>query len=819
MRRIVFCSLSLILLTSDAYANGFLVGSSEGVDIQGARQKALIVIDEGIEELVLEVRFEGAVEDFAWLVPLPAAPEMRVVERETFKMLSRATRTVDMGRSRRSGFALSGESSDEVSVLERKLVGIYDIAVLAGGAGGGIVAWLAEHGFRLPAHATPVIDQYLARDWVFAAMRISPTAASEDASLGKHLADGTIQPVMFRFPSAEPVYPLKISSIMGHPAEVLLYVIAKDPLVCRNTEAVDWRNDVFGSVNLDRFQIPDHLAHHEGTNVRRDTTYYITEIAERHFTDQGGAVLTKLRATFAPEQMVDLTFESYSPIDELAADDLGRRIQAAIYLGTRPSREAVVPLLELMWGSNASLIDQEDALQYFREFRHYPDQDVTTALWALGRIGADEAVEDVTRWVQGPNPRCALEALNTLLELTPQTATEICVEILSGIRSHLVECREERAIVVLARDWLIAYGDLVSVPGLRTIVKDKYSPKSWDEYNSNVTDLGLYALVAAAACGDKTAQAELLNDMKQAAVALNVPSVRGMISNYPAAMTLGIAILHSRYGTQGAPLQVVEELLAYRPAVKESLFRKLADDQELGPRMDGVRAVMLSKLETPEDRDFSLLNEIWDRALDQPRNLRVKFRGSLAANDTVTYNVDAIAAAYALGTHGRVADLLACWQDVDWDDVDMKGELALALCLTGDPEAVPTLLEYVRTIWNHNAAMPKLTSVLGRVPLPPYGWPNGAPLDLRYRAGRIVDFIVEHAWDEVLALVADGSLHPQHRIFWALEPMPWWDYPTTRYVELLRELRSLTEVELMRKRIDWKIDQAVRTMTLLQARN
>ncbi|MBU1072876.1 DUF2330 domain-containing protein, partial [bacterium] len=378
MRRIVFCSLSFILLTSAAYADGCFVWRSEDVDIREPRQKALIVFAEGVEELVLAVQCEGAVEDFAWLVPLPSAPEVRVVELETFEMLRQATRLADMGRSSRFDFARSAESGDDVNVLDRRTVGIYDIAVLEGGAGGGLVAWLAEQGFRIPAHATPVIDSYLDRDWVFAAMRISPTAVSEGAPLVESLADGTIQPVMFRFACDEPVYPLQISSIMQRQAEVLLYVVAEDALVCSNTEAVDWEVGVFGRMDADRFMIPDYLAHYEGTNVLRDTTSYMTETATRYFTERDGAALTRLRATFAPDQMMDLVFGSYPAIEELASDDLARRIQAATYLGVRPSRDAVAPLMEMMWRSNANLIDQEDALQFYWEIGYYPDQDVVS---------------------------------------------------------------------------------------------------------------------------------------------------------------------------------------------------------------------------------------------------------------------------------------------------------------------------------------------------------------------------------------------------------------------------------------------------------
>lgn len=813
MRRFMYCIL-LLTIASSAGATGGFVGHGELTGVQAPRQRALIVFDDGLEDLVLEVDYDNALEDFAWLIPLPNRPEIRAVERETFEMLAAATRLADRGRSIRVGYAANQDESAEVAVLERKIVGAAEIAVLAGGAGGGLADWLREQGFELPDRATPIIDDYLARGWLFAAVRVATTPAGEGAVMVEKVVDGTIQPLLFRFASEEPVYPLGIGAITGGPADVRLYIVADEPMACANAGGVDWRVDVHGRIKADEFAIPDHLAHHAGTSVRRDTLYYVTETAARHFAAERGAVLTRLSADVAPEQMADLSFAPLSMIEELAADDLNRRSQAATYLGARPSREAVVPLLEMMWRSNAALIDQDDAMQYFRSDGVFPDQDVVSALWALGRIGAPEALEDVKRWAQGENSRCALEALNTLGELAPASATESALDVLAGERAAFKTSKEEEAIVVWAKDWLIANGGPECRETLEDIVDDRYTAKAWTGYNLRTVDRNLFALLAAAAADVELAQDILKDHIRAAVMELDAPGRPGLIGNYPTAVAMGAAILHSRYGSGGAPLIAVEDHLAERPDVLSELFRGMAHEAGLATPANGVRAVLLAKLPDLDARDAELLGDIWKQALEQPRRMRTRFRGTHAPSDTVTYNVDAVAAAYAMGLQGRTADLLDCWREVGWEDPDLKGELALALALTDDPAGAPAVLEYVRTIWNRNAAVPSLREALARVAPPPFDWPDSVPLDLRYRVQPLAEYLAAHAWPEIAALVADESLDPLHRAFWALDPLPWWDDPTARYVTVLRDLRDLVDSELLVQRLDWKIDQAERTMAL-----
>jgi hypothetical protein len=815
MRRVLFCALILAVGASVAHADGCFVWSSSYLDIQQPRQKALIVHADGVEELVLSAQFEGAGEDFAWLVPLPSPPEIRLVERETFAMLDSATRVPDRGKSSSYGYAFSKADDERAVELAQYVADVFDIAVFTDGDGEGLSGWLAERGYQLPGNAGPILDDYIGRGWSIAAVSIAPTAEGVDAALVETVPSGTVRPVLFRFASEEPVYPLRLGAAMGRPVDVKLYVVAEEPLVCRDAGDVDWEIGVFGRLTSDEFELPDHLAHYPGTSVPLDTLYYVTGVARRFFGGGDAAPLTRLSATFAPGQMTDLAFAPYDPYAELASSDLDRRIQAATYLGARPNRADVAPLIEMMWASNAHLIDQDDAMQFFWAEGYYPEQDLVAALWALGRIDAAESVEEVTRWARMDNARCALEALATLGKLDQKAATDLAAGILAGARSQLPDCDEERAIAVWAKNMLIAHGGAEHAPVLAQSVAERYDPETWRSYIPQTVDLGLFSLLAAVACGDEDATVELRTRMKEVAIELGKPGRPGLVGNYPTAVTYGAAILQSWYGTEGKVIRAVETHFADRPDLRHALFSWLSRHPEIGGTLDGIRAVMISKLDDLDEQDAILVRKIWDHALEQPRRMRVRFRDAHAPTDTVTYNVDAVAAAYTLGVHGRAADLLDCWHDVGWDDPDLKGELALALCLTDDPAGVPAVLEYVRTVWDRNAAVPSLAEAVAREFVPPYDWPSGAPLDLRYRAQVIANYIIEHAWDEVAVLVADEGLHPYLRLFWALDPLAWWDHPSEQLVMQLEALRPLVESERMHERIDWTLERTRRTMALL----
>jgi len=221
----------LVLISSVAttWADGCFVWN-QGADLLEPSQKAVIYWADGQETLLMQVKYAGAAEDFAWIVPLPSRPEIEVIEpdQSPFAELSLFTQ-------RRSSQATMGpDSAISVEVIEKKVVGVYEVAVLVSDNAGALNKWLNDNGYSFPKEHQDVLEYYSQKQWVYIAMRIHESALNIDTT--KKLKAGTLQPIRFKFATDEMIYPLKISSVNSGYSDLLLYVLAEAPMVVRDAE-------------------------------------------------------------------------------------------------------------------------------------------------------------------------------------------------------------------------------------------------------------------------------------------------------------------------------------------------------------------------------------------------------------------------------------------------------------------------------------------------------------------------------------------------------------------------------------------------------
>ena len=216
----------LFVLPGAASADGVFVWD-RGVDLEEPTQKAVILHTDGVEDLILQADYAGEASDFAWVVPLPTTPEVNSVGEDVFEELSEYTQL--RGRHGYRGEAAVSESGGAVQTLERKRLGIYDVAVLVAQEGSTLVEWLRQNGFQLPPEGLDVVEDYVRRGWVFTAVRVLP--GEGQAGTGESPSEQTLMPLKFTFPSREIVYPLKISSLNKGETEILIYVLNDDVVI------------------------------------------------------------------------------------------------------------------------------------------------------------------------------------------------------------------------------------------------------------------------------------------------------------------------------------------------------------------------------------------------------------------------------------------------------------------------------------------------------------------------------------------------------------------------------------------------------------
>jgi len=255
-----------------------------GSDIYEPEQKAVIFYHRGREELILSVRYEGAAEEFAWLVPLPEPPGIEEADFAVFELMSRLapSKRPHYGMSRNAGTL--GMEEDNVEVIERRTVGAFDITVLRSSDASILREWLEERGFEYDRDVEEVLREYIDKGWCFVAMRIAPSREGEEVEA--LLSHGTIDPLRFSFATPRPVYPLRISSLNPGSSEVLIYVLG---------------DTVYGHPRMNL----EFAEAWQGIQV--GVMKGFSELA-RDMEREGGCAVCKLRAAFRPPEMEDLYF-------------------------------------------------------------------------------------------------------------------------------------------------------------------------------------------------------------------------------------------------------------------------------------------------------------------------------------------------------------------------------------------------------------------------------------------------------------------------------------------------------------------------------
>jgi len=249
--------LALVSLpVRSAFADGcFVFKWNKSIDINEPTQKAIIVHDAGRENMLLQVRYEGPLQEFGWLIPVPSVPVVEKGSMEPFYEVSQLTQR-DMawrGGATLGGRGGKGIENDGVKVVEVKTVGVYEVSILSAQDSGSLDRWLKAHDYNIPEGKAAIVDDYIRNGWYFIAAKIqldrnvafklvssaSPKASEETGQarkiLERKLAAGELHPLLISFDSPRCIFPLKISSVTGKPSEISLYVISHEPLLNKAT--------------------------------------------------------------------------------------------------------------------------------------------------------------------------------------------------------------------------------------------------------------------------------------------------------------------------------------------------------------------------------------------------------------------------------------------------------------------------------------------------------------------------------------------------------------------------------------------------------
>ena len=264
--------LGLLLANQLSYADGAFIPPAKKKMPDIPVQRALIKYQGGTEALIIESTLSGENGDYGWIIPVPNKPtkfvkispgllktmsyqiQPKIHHEERydkvfgfrieafFGMLVVLTCFGTMRWGLRGGMlplvllvvsiymipnfiyygsgpgALS-KANPLVKITTSTIVGNYDVLVLEVQDRSVLNTWLANRGFsKFPVEAAPIIDDYIARGWVFA-VAILKTIGGETT---------TPHPILLEFETDQPVYPMRLTGLHGSTLYLELYFVGQN---------------------------------------------------------------------------------------------------------------------------------------------------------------------------------------------------------------------------------------------------------------------------------------------------------------------------------------------------------------------------------------------------------------------------------------------------------------------------------------------------------------------------------------------------------------------------------------------------------------
>jgi len=334
--------LTLAFALPAAACGGFFC-SPAIAPIDQAAEEIVFAYDEeqGLVEMHIEITYDGQSDDFAWVLPVPAEPELFLSSNDMFAQLSAATaptfttnlvqegrcaRPVRLGCASFEASLSGGVAQDGIYVVDEERIGPYDTVTLQAESADALLTWLTDNNYDLPSEIEPLLEVYISATSHFVAMRL---AADQDT--------GDIEPIAMRYPASGMAIPIQLTAIAAAADMPLrVYVFADERAVPEsylsveiNEAAIDW---VGGGSNY--YEVVEAAAN------EADGHAFVTEFAGKSdvAADFGSdsllielvsryPYLTRMTAVLSPDEMtVDPTFVLNKMLPDVAKDHVADMI-------------------------------------------------------------------------------------------------------------------------------------------------------------------------------------------------------------------------------------------------------------------------------------------------------------------------------------------------------------------------------------------------------------------------------------------------------------------------------------------------------------
>jgi MYXO-CTERM domain-containing protein len=222
---LVFAAPMLMPSAAQACGGTFCDAGPTAMPVDQTGENVLFHIGANSVEAHIQIQVDPNAEadQFAWLLPLTTVPEFSVGSQILFDNILAAsvprygiTNNFDFcgggdwseegGEANDTGGDPTGDGDDGgpggPSVVFQDTVGAFEIVVLEGGTVASIMQWLGDNGYQQDPAAEPILAEYLAEGFVFAAFKLAVESGVED-----------VHPIVIRYDGTEPCVPIRLTRI------------------------------------------------------------------------------------------------------------------------------------------------------------------------------------------------------------------------------------------------------------------------------------------------------------------------------------------------------------------------------------------------------------------------------------------------------------------------------------------------------------------------------------------------------------------------------------------------------------------------------
>ncbi len=279
---------------TDVIACGCFARPAPDVDILQAGELVVFAERDGKVTMQVQISYSGPAENFAWLLPVPAEPELSIGAEELFLELDRRTQPTFNaqiqfarncgGANARDGAAgrtldggVQAPPAPEIEV-SRQFVGPYEAVVVDASNREDLTAWLNANGFFVADPDGTALEPYVRPGAYFLALKLQSDRTS-----------GDIAPIVLEFDAAMPMIPISLTRVGATPdMPIYVWVLGEARAIPRN-----FRNVVINMEHIDWLR--------GGSNYQRVVTRAVDEAEGHHaFVTEFAGRTSQFDWTLAP---------------------------------------------------------------------------------------------------------------------------------------------------------------------------------------------------------------------------------------------------------------------------------------------------------------------------------------------------------------------------------------------------------------------------------------------------------------------------------------------------------------------------------------